>query len=66
MRYKETIRLIKKALKTPHLYSEEEILYMKKALDSALIDLAQKKYNKKKKGFGNYEDPSSQTDTSNS
>ena len=43
MRYKETIRLIKKALKTPELYSEEEILYMRKSLDSALLNLARKK-----------------------
>jgi hypothetical protein len=52
MRYKETIRLIKKALKTPHLYSEEEIVYMKKALDSALLGLACKKLIRKQKGFG--------------
>jgi hypothetical protein len=52
MRYKETIRLIKKALKNSHLYSEGEILYMKKALDSAVLGLARKKLNRKKKGFG--------------
>jgi hypothetical protein len=52
MRYKETIRLIKKALKNPHLYSEGEILYMKKALGSAVLGLARKKLNRKKKGFG--------------
>jgi hypothetical protein len=52
MRYKETIRLIKKALKTPELYSEEEILYMRKSLDSALLNLAHKKSIKKQKGFG--------------
>ena len=52
MRYKETIKLIKKALKNPHLYSQEEIFYMEKALDSAIIGLARKKFNKKKKGFG--------------
>jgi len=57
MRYKETIRLIKEALKVPELYSEEEILYMKKSLDSAKINLARKQSNKKKKGFGNYENP---------
>jgi len=52
MRYKETIRLIKEALKTPELYSEEEILYMRKSLDSALLNLARKKTIKKQKGFG--------------
>ena len=52
MRYKETIRLIKDALKTPELYSEEEILYMRKSLDSALLNLARKKIIKKQKGFG--------------
>ncbi len=52
MRYKETIRLIKKSLKTPELYSEEEILYMRKSLDSALLNLARKKNIKKQKGFG--------------
>jgi len=52
MRYKDTIRLIKKALKNPNLYSESELLYMEKALDSAIIGRARKKMNKKKKGFG--------------
>lgn len=52
MRYKETIKLIKKALNNPHLYSNEELLYMKKALDGAILGLARKKFNKKKKGFG--------------
>ena len=52
MRYKETIRLIKEAFKTPELYSKEEILYMRKSLDSALLNLARKKTIKKQKGFG--------------
>ena len=53
MRFKDTIRLAKEALKHPEMYSEEEILYMKKALDSAKNGLAQKKLRKKqKKGFG--------------
>jgi hypothetical protein len=43
MRYKETIRIIKKALKTPELYSEAEILYMRKLLDITLLNLARKK-----------------------
>ena len=59
MKYKETIRLIKKALNNPSLYNEEEIAYMKKALDNAMLSLARKKYNKKKKGFSNYENPDS-------
>jgi len=65
MRLKETIRLVKQALDNPSLYSESEIIYMKKALDSALLMLERKKYNKKKKGFGNYENPDSEVDTSN-
>jgi len=53
MRYKETIRLIKKALKQSWNYSEAEIIYMKKSLDSAILDLARKKFDKKRKqGFG--------------
>lgn len=52
MRYKETIRLIKKALENHHLYSQEELIYMKKALDSAILGLARKKFKKKEKGFG--------------
>jgi hypothetical protein len=57
MRYKETIRLIKKALKNSELYSDEEIIYMKKSLDSAKINLAKKQYIKqqRKNGFRNYE-----------
>ena len=65
MRYKDTIRLIKEALKNPHLYTEEEIVYMKRQLDSAIIGLARKKFNKKKKGSG-YDDPDSKTNSSNS
>jgi hypothetical protein len=64
MRYKETIRLIKKALETPWMYTNAEILYMKKSLDSAILALARKKFEKKKKGFGN--DGTSKTDSSNS
>jgi hypothetical protein len=61
MRLKETIRLVKEALQNPHLYSEAEIAYMKKSLDMALIERARKQYKNKQKGFGNYEDPNSQT-----
>ena len=53
MRFKDTIKLAKEALKHPEMYSEEEILYMQKALDSAQRGLAQKKLRKKQqKGFG--------------
>lgn len=53
MRFKDTIKLAKEALKHPEMYSEEEILYMQKALDSAQRGLAQKKLTKKQqKGFG--------------
>jgi len=54
MRYKETIRLVKKALEQPWKYSDAELLYMKRALDDAILGLARKKFErKKKKGFGN-------------
>jgi hypothetical protein len=56
MRYKETIRLVKKALEQPWKYSDAELTYMKKALDDAILGLARKKFDKKKKkGFG-YDD----------
>jgi hypothetical protein len=56
MRLKEIIRLTKKALKTPHLYTPDEVAYMEKALDDAILKLARKKFlKKKKKGFGWYE-----------
>lgn len=53
MRFKDTIRLAKEALKHPKMYSEEEILYMQKALDSAKRSLKAKKLKRKEeKGFG--------------
>ena len=56
MRYKDTIRLVKQALQQPWNYSEAELQYMKVALDKAILGLARKKFeNKKKKGFG-YDD----------
>ena len=56
MRYKETIRLVKKALEQPWNYSDAELTYMKRALDDAILGLARKKFDKqKKKGFG-YDD----------
>ena len=42
MRLKDTIRLAKKALKQPWLYSEEELTYMRKAKKSAKQQLKQK------------------------
>ena len=57
MRFKDSIRLIKKAMKKPGLYSESELSYMKIALERAKESLAKKKLNKKKKGFG-YKDES--------
>ena len=49
MRYKETIRLVKKALEQPWKYSDAELTYMKRALDDAILGLARKKFDKKKK-----------------
>ena len=56
MRYKDTIKAAKKAIKlaekNPMLYSNEEILYMKKALFTAKRDLAAKR-ERLSKGFKN-------------
>ena len=46
MRYKETIKLTKKALKQPWMYSEEELLYMRKALKYAKRALKLKQMRK--------------------
>jgi hypothetical protein len=35
MRFKDTIRLAKKALKQPWLYTDEELLYLRKAKKAA-------------------------------
>ena len=53
MRYKDTIRLVEEAMHNPNLYSEAELGYMRRALDSAKLGLARKKALKKQKGFGN-------------
>jgi hypothetical protein len=59
MRLKDTIRLVKNDLKNPHLYSDAELQYMTKQLDTALIQLARKKLLKKQqKGFGYQNDES--------
>jgi len=42
MRLKDTIRLAKKALKQPWLYSEEELTYMRKAKKAAKRGLKMK------------------------
>ncbi len=42
MRLKDTIRLAKKALKQPWLYSDEELTYMRKAKKAAKQQLKQK------------------------
>ena len=42
MRLKDTIRLAKKALKQPWLYTEEELTYMRKAKKAAKQQLKQK------------------------
>ena len=56
MRLKDTIRLAKKALKQPWLYSDEELTYMRKAKKSAKQQLKQKHMRKN----------DSKTDSSNS
>ena len=56
MRYKDTIKAAKKAIKlaekNPMLYTNEEIMYMKKALYTAKRDLAAKR-ERLSKGFKN-------------
>jgi len=56
MRYKDTIKAAKKAIKlaekNPMLYTNEEIMYMKKALYTAKRDLAAKR-EPLSKGFKN-------------
>ena len=56
MRYKDTIKAAKKAIKlaeqNPMLYTNEEIWYMKKALQTAKRDLASKR-ERLSKGFKN-------------
>ena len=56
MRYKDTIKAAKKAIKlaeqNPMLYTNEEILYMKRALSTAKKDLAAKR-ERLSKGFKN-------------
>ena len=42
MRLKDTIRLAKKALRQPWLYTEEELSYMRKAKKAAKQQLKQK------------------------
>ena len=46
MRYKDTIKLAKKALKQPWLYTEEELIYMRKALRNAKAQLKLKQMRK--------------------
>ena len=56
MRYKDTIKAAKKAIKladkNPMLYTNEEIWYMKRALRTAKADLAAKR-ERLSKGFKN-------------
>ena len=56
MRIKDTIKAAKKAIKlaekNPMLYTDEEIVYMKRALRQARIDL-QRKRERLGKGFKN-------------
>ena len=56
MRYKDTIKAAKKAIKlaekNPMMYTDAEILYMKRALRTAKADLAAKR-ERLSKGFKN-------------
>jgi len=52
MREKKLIKMIQKALEKDHIYNQDEILYMKKELNS-LKDLLDEKRKKSSKGFKN-------------
>ena len=56
---KKTIKLLSKLLKNENkrqMYSDEELLYMKKYLGLMREEISKRKLNKKKnKGFGNVE-----------
>lgn len=54
MREKKLGKIIKKALKKDHLYSDEEIIYMKKELHN-LDNIVKTKRQHSSKGFGNYD-----------
>lgn len=58
MREKKLGKIIKRALKKDHLYSDEEILYMKRELHN-LDNIVKSKKQHLSKGFGNYEKPNS-------
>lgn len=58
MREKKLGKIIKKALKKDHLYSDEELVYMKKELHN-LNNLIKDKKQRTSRGFGNYEHPNS-------
>ena len=46
MRLKETIKLVKKALKHPEMYSQEELIYMRHAKKKAKAALKLKQLKK--------------------
>ena len=52
MKRKTKIRSIKKALKKPELYSNEEYQYLISNLYTAMMEDEFRKQNNKKKGFG--------------
>lgn len=54
MREKKLGNIIKKALKKDHLYSDEELAYMKKELHN-LKELTEQQRKHSSKGFGKYE-----------
>tara|TARA_Y100001963_G_scaffold50671_1_gene70870 strand:- start:6679 stop:6861 length:183 start_codon:yes stop_codon:yes gene_type:complete len=60
MKFKETIKLIKNALKQKHLYNPTEIYYMKAALKEAKKGL---KLKRSVKAFKKHESKISNTDS---
>ena len=58
MRYKETIKLTKKVLKQPWMYTKEELLYMRKQLKLAKRSLKLKQM-RKNEGKSNPSNPES-------
>tara|TARA_A200000159_G_scaffold85691_1_gene79236 strand:- start:3027 stop:3281 length:255 start_codon:yes stop_codon:yes gene_type:complete len=61
-RLKDQIRLAKLALEHPELYNDAELMYMKKQLRQAKLELKKKK-QLKKRGFGNESSETGDSDT---
>tara|TARA_B100000035_G_scaffold162148_1_gene138082 strand:+ start:3531 stop:3785 length:255 start_codon:yes stop_codon:yes gene_type:complete len=61
-RLKDQIRLAKLALEQPELFTDAELIYMKRQLRQAKLELKKKK-QLKKRGFGNESSETGDSDT---